>query len=80
MNWRRSDIISVATLLTVAGWIWVASSKNTQWDQTQTQVTEMNPRIVAVEKKEDEFEARNQAQMVYIIKELDSINRKIGRD
>ena len=58
----------------------MASSKNTQWDQTQTQVTEMNPRIVAVEKKEDEFEARNQAQMVYIIKELDSINRKIGRD
>lgn len=80
MNWRRSELLSAATLLTVAGWIWYASSKNTEWDQTQTDLTELKPRVASVEKREDELEARSQAQMTYIIKELDSINRKVGRD
>lgn len=80
MNWRRSDLISAATLITLAGWIWLASSKNTEMDETRTDVTELKPRVTALENKQTEIEAKNQAQMVYIIKELDSINRKVGRD
>lgn len=80
MNWRRSEFLSAATLITVAGWIWYASSKNFEIDQTKIEVVELKPRVSAVEKKQDEMEARSQAQMTYIIKELDSINRKVGRD
>ena len=32
-KWRRSDFISIATLLTVATWIWFASAKVSLVDQ-----------------------------------------------
>lgn len=64
----------------VASYIWFASSKSSEIDQTRIDVTELSPRVYAIEKKQDEMEARSQAQMTYIIKELDSINRKVGRD
>lgn len=79
MNWRRSEFLSAATLLTVAGWIWYASSKNTEWDQTETDIVELKPRVAAVEKREDELEARSQAQMTYIIRELDQIEKKVSQ-
>lgn len=31
-KWRRSDVISTTTLLTLAVWIWYAAGKVSKWD------------------------------------------------
>lgn len=79
MNWRRSEFLSAATLFTVAGWIWYASSKNTEMEEARTDIVELKPRVAFVEKREDELEARSQAQMTYIIRELDQIQKKVSQ-
>lgn len=43
MNWRRSELISLGTLLTLASWIWWASAKANAWDETALIVKEMKP-------------------------------------
>lgn len=45
MNWRRSEFISAATLITLAGWIAWASSKKTVWDQTAVTVDIIRPKL-----------------------------------
>lgn len=80
MSWRRSEWLSTATLIVVFGWIWYVSAKNSLLDQTAIEVTGLKPRVDLIQEKEDALEARNQAQMTYIIRELDSINKKVGRD
>jgi hypothetical protein len=80
MNWRRSEWLSFATLLTVGGWIWYVSAKNSLLVQNDQEIKEMRPRVDAIERKEDEFEARNTAQMTLIIRELDGIHREIKRE
>jgi hypothetical protein len=45
MNWRRSEWISVTTLITLAGWIAWASSKKTVWDETAMTVEIIRPKI-----------------------------------
>lgn len=47
MNWRRSEWISAATLLIVAGWIWAASSRNSTLDQDTKTINEMKPKVDA---------------------------------
>lgn len=80
MNWRRSEWISVTTLIVVFGWIWCISAKNSILNQDTLDINVMKPRVDLLQEKEDALEARNQAQMTYIIRELDSINRKVGRE
>jgi len=43
MTWRKSDMISVATLVTLISWIWWASSKVSAWDGTVTELKTIQP-------------------------------------
>ena len=45
MTFRRSEWISTATLLTLAGWIAWASAKKTVWDETAIKVDVISPRV-----------------------------------
>lgn len=45
MNWRRSEWISAATLLTLFSWIAWASAKKTTWDATTAEVQFIKPKI-----------------------------------
>jgi hypothetical protein len=80
MNWRRSEWISATTLIVVFGWIWIVSAKNSLLLQNTLDLNVIKPRVDMLQEKQDTMEARNQAQMTYIIRELDSINKKVGRD
>jgi hypothetical protein len=44
-RWRRSDTISLSTLIVLAGWIWYASAKASAWDETVQTVNQMNPKV-----------------------------------
>ena len=77
---RGKDIGLIIGIITLCTMIWKFSAKPMQWDEAYQDVKEFTPRIEYIEKSQKEDEARNQAQMTYIIKELDSINRKIGRE
>jgi hypothetical protein len=77
---RGKDIGLIVGILTLCGMIWKFSEKPFEWNRACDDIAALKPRVDTVEKKEDELEARNAAQMTYIIKELDSINRKVGRD
>lgn len=80
MNWRRSEWISFATLLTISGWIWWASSRTVVWDETANEVKTMEPRLVALERENAEIRAINTTQMSMIIRELDGLHREIKRN
>ncbi len=51
MNWRRSEWISMSTLIIVAGWIWWASAKAAAWDLTAQQVGLLAPIVSEHDKK-----------------------------
>ena len=44
-KWRRSETISIATLITLASWIWYASSKIVVWDDAAATVRQMKPMV-----------------------------------
>lgn len=78
MNWRRSEwMISFATVVTIAGWIWVASSKNSQLEQTREEVIDLRPKVDQNQKDIIELRAINTTQMSMIIRELDSLHREM---
>jgi hypothetical protein len=76
---RGKDIGLIVGILTLCSLVWKFSAKPLHWDEAYDGICLMKPRVETLEKKEDEMEAKNQAQMTYIIRELDSIDKKIGR-
>lgn len=69
MNWRRSEIISLGTLLTVAGWIWYASGKVTKWDV----VEDMNKGNDALDRRVTIIETHiqdNDAEMLRLLRDI----------
>lgn len=45
MNWRRSEWISIGTLLTLALYIWWAGVKTNSWDEAVIAIKEMKPTV-----------------------------------
>lgn len=45
MSWRRSEMISFTTFITVISWIWWASGKVNAWDMAQKQIQEVVPTV-----------------------------------
>lgn len=45
VNWRRSETISMGTLILVAGWIWWASAKTNSWDSSSTKIAAIEPKV-----------------------------------
>lgn len=51
MNWRRSEFISISTLLVVASWIWYASGKSTNWDIAASDISQIKPKVESDERQ-----------------------------
>lgn len=77
---RGKDIGLIVGILTLCGMMWKLSTKPVQWDEAYEGVNKLKPQVEELEKRENSFEATNQAQMTFIIRELASINKKVGRD
>lgn len=45
MNWRRSEFISLSTLVIVASWIWWASAKANAWDANEQEVKALRAEV-----------------------------------
>lgn len=76
---RGKDIGLIIGIVTLAIMVWKLYQKPSEWDNAYSGLRVLTPRVEAVERRVAEFEARNNAQMSYIIKELEAISRKVGR-
>jgi hypothetical protein len=71
-RWRRSDLISIGTILTVIGWIWFASAQTEKWDGVTDEVRNEHTGIaahetrIAVLEKQQEMEQRDHELLVAI--------------
>jgi len=45
MNWRRSEWISIGSLLTLAVYIWWSGVKTNSWDEAVIAIKEMKPTV-----------------------------------
>jgi len=74
---RKADLAYILVVLTLCGAVWAVIKEPMKWDQTSKEVELMKPRLIAVENKAIEMDARNTTQMTLIIRELDGIHREL---
>jgi len=76
---RKADMTYLIVVMTLCGAVWAVIKEPMKWDQTTMDVEAMKPRLDRVEQHVTEIDARNQAQMTLIIRELDGIHKEIRR-
>lgn len=76
---RAKDVGLAVGILTLSGMLWTAYAKLAMCEENHQDLVEMKPRLRVVEERLIEQSAANTKQFEFIIKELDSIDRKVDR-
>ena len=79
MSWRRSEWLSVGTLVMVAGWIWWASSRVSAWDQVDTVVCDAHKGNDALNDRVTTLETHISDRDDEITRQLSAIYRKLDK-
>lgn len=79
LRWRRSDWISVGTLVLVASWIWIASAKSSALDENIRQVADPVKGLDAQDRRLTSLETHVRDKDDEILRALAVINRKLDQ-
>ena len=72
---RAKDVALLVSILTLGGLVWGMYKKPAEWDQATKEINELRPRVESLEKAI----IANSERYGYIVKQLDAIDRKVGR-
>lgn len=72
---RAKDIGLLIGILTLGSMVWTMYKKPAEWDAAAEDVRTLKPRVESIEKTM----IANTERFSYIIKQLDAIDRKVGR-
>ena len=78
-KWRRSEWISISTLLMVGGWIWWASAKATVWDGDIERGRDPKKGFDALDTRVTIIETTDAERWRQVVEWMAKIDKKVGR-